>query len=104
MTNIFFPNASADEESYRKAFGLSEKEFRFVKQADKASRTFLIKHAQDSIIARLDLSAMPDLVKVLSGRPETVRECQALRETYGEAPAAWLPHFCGWTIPEATDA
>lgn len=104
MTNIFFPNASADEESYRKAFGLSEKEFRFVKQADKTSRTFLIKHAQDSVIARLDLSAMPDLVKVLSGRPETVRECQTLRETYGDEPAAWLPHFCGWTIPEAPDA
>ncbi len=37
-------------------------------------------------------------------RPETVRECEGLRETYGEEPAAWLPHFCGWTIPEATDA
>ncbi|WP_160011065.1 VirB4 family type IV secretion/conjugal transfer ATPase [Rhizobium sp. 18055] len=96
MTNIFFPNASADEESYRRAFGLSEKEFRFVKQADKANRTFLIKHASDSIIARLDLSAMPDLVKVLSGRPETVRECEALRQTYGEEPGDWLPHFCGW--------
>lgn len=97
MTNIFFPNASADEESYRRAFGLSEKEFRFVKQADKHSRTFLVKHAQDSIIARLDLSAMPDIVKVLSGRPETVRECEALRERFGENPGQWLPYFCGWT-------
>ena len=96
MTNIFFPNASADEPSYRQAFGLSEKEFRFVKQADKNSRTFLIKHAQDSIIARLDLSGLPDLVKVLSGRPETVRECEALRERYGDDPAVWLPYFCGW--------
>lgn len=96
MTNIFFPNASADEASYRHAFGLSEKEFRFIKQADKASRTFLIKHAQDSIIARLDLSAMPDLVKVLSGRPDTIRECEELRTLHGDDPAAWLPHFCGW--------
>lgn len=100
MTNIFFPNASADEESYRRAFGLSAKEFRFVKQADKASRTFLIKHAQDSIIARLDLTAIPDLVKVLSGRPETVRECEELRQLHGDDPAAWLPHFCGWDIGE----
>ncbi|WP_320188470.1 VirB4 family type IV secretion/conjugal transfer ATPase (plasmid) [Agrobacterium rosae] len=100
MTNIFFPNASADEESYRRAFGLSAKEFRFVKQADKASRTFLIKHAQDSIIARLDLTAMPDLVKVLSGRPETVRECEELRKIHGDDPAAWLPHFCEWDIDE----
>jgi len=100
MTNIFFPNASADEESYRRAFGLSAKEFRFVKQADKANRTFLIKHAQDSIIARLDLTAMPDLVKVLSGRPETVRECEELRQLHGEDPSDWLPHFCGWEIEE----
>lgn len=98
-SNIFFPNAAADEESYRRAFGLSEKEFRFIKQADKSSRTFLIKHAQDSIIARLDLSAMPDLVKVLSGRPDTVRECEELRKLHGDEPGAWLPYFCNWNQP-----
>ena len=74
----------------------SEKEFRFVRETDKSSRTFLVKHDRDSIIARLDLSAAGDLVRVLSGQPETVRECAELRELYGDEPEAWLPHFCGW--------
>ena len=96
QTNIFFPNAKADVSSYREYFGLTAKEFRYVKEADKNSRTFLIKHASDSIVARLDLSAMPDIVKVLSGRTETVREARILRERYGNDPANWLPYFCGW--------
>jgi type IV secretion system protein VirB4 len=50
----------------------------------------------DSVIARLDLSHMLDLVKVLSGNTESVAECAALRKQYGDDPAAWLPHFCGW--------
>ncbi len=103
QTNIFFPNAKADVSSYREYFGLTEKEFRYIKEADKNSRTFLIKHASDSIVARLDLSKMPDIVKVLSGRTETVREARALRQRYGNDPADWLPYFCGWKR-EGSDA
>jgi len=94
-TNIFFPNAKADTRSYREYFKLTAKEYAFVKNTAKESRSFLVKHASDSIVARLDLSAMPQLIKVLSGRAETVRECERLRREYGDDPAAWLPHFCG---------
>lgn len=97
-TNIFFPNAKADARSYREYFRLTAKEFRFVKETAKESRAFLVKHASDSIVAKLDLSAMPDLVKVLSGRADTVRECEVLRRQYGDDPAAWLPYFCGWEV------
>ncbi|MFC6487113.1 VirB4 family type IV secretion/conjugal transfer ATPase [Nitratireductor sp. GCM10026969] len=95
-TNIHFPNPRADEESYIKRFGLTVKEFNFVKFTPPEKRTFLIKHGKDSVIARLDLSAMPDVVKVLSGRKETIEECAALRAKYGDDPAHWLPKFCGW--------
>ncbi|KXF76373.1 hypothetical protein ATN84_15980 [Paramesorhizobium deserti] len=94
-TNIFFPNAKADTRSYRDYFKLTAKEYVFVKNTAKESRSFLVKHASDSIVARLDLSTMPELIKVLSGRAETVRECERLRQEYGDDPAAWLPHFCG---------
>ena len=50
----------------------------------------------DSVIARLDLSAMPDIVKVLSGRKDTIETCAALRASLGEDPGAWLFEFCGW--------
>lgn len=99
-TNVFFPNAKADERSYRQFFKLTTKEYNFVKNAPKESRSFLIKHASDSVIGKLDLSSMPDLIKVLSGSEKTVKECDELRARYGENPAAWLPVFCGWRIED----
>jgi type IV secretion system protein VirB4 len=96
-TNIFFPNAKADEASYVEAFRLSGKELAFIRQTAPESRTFLIRHAQDSVVARLDLSAMPDVIKVLSGRTETVREMERLRAELGDDPGRWLPAFCGWS-------
>lgn len=95
-TNIHFPNPRADEESYIRRFGLTLKEFSFIRNTPPEKRAFLIKHGNDSVIARLDLSPMPDFVKVLSGRKETVEECEALRARYGEDPSTWLRHFCGW--------
>ena len=40
---------------------------------------------------------MPDFVKVLSGRRETIAECEALRREHGNAPADWLKLFMGGT-------
>ncbi|RUW20607.1 MULTISPECIES: VirB4 family type IV secretion/conjugal transfer ATPase [unclassified Mesorhizobium] len=94
-TNIHFPNPRADEESYIKRFGLTVKEFNFIKNTPPEKRTFLVKHGNDSVIARLDLSSMPDMVKVLSGRKKTIEECAALREKYGDEPENWLAEFCG---------
>lgn len=95
-TTIFFPNPKADRESYVERFGLSETEFDWIRSTSATSRQFLVKHDHDSVIAKLDLSAMPDLIKVLSGRAETVAECERLRTRHGDAPENWLPYFCGW--------
>ncbi|MER8563248.1 VirB4 family type IV secretion/conjugal transfer ATPase [Mesorhizobium sp. M0578] len=95
-TNIHFPNPRADEESYITRFGLTVKEFNFIKNTPPEKRTFLVKHGNDSVIARLDLSSMPDMVKVLSGRKKTIEECAALREQYGDEPQKWLAEFCRW--------
>jgi type IV secretion system protein VirB4 len=95
-TNIHFPNPRADEESYIRRFGLTVKEFNFIRTTPPEKRTFLIKHGTDSVIARLDLSTMPDMIKVLSGRKETIEECARLRNELGDEPSAWLAKFCGW--------
>ncbi|APO70658.1 type IV secretion system protein VirB4 2 (plasmid) [Rhizobium gallicum] len=95
-TSIHFPNPRADEESYIRRFGLTAKEFNFIRTTPPEKRAFLIKHGNDSVIAKLDLGVMPDLIKVLSGRKETIEECAHLREIYGDDPAAWLGKFCGW--------
>jgi type IV secretion system protein VirB4 len=36
---------------------------------------------------------------VLSGRESTVRKLDALRESYGDAPAAWYPALTGAAWP-----
>jgi type IV secretion system protein VirB4 len=94
-TNIFFPNPKADDESYRKAFRLSAREVEWIRTSVPEQRSFLIKHGQDSVIAKLNLSGMSDLIKVLSGRTETVAELELLMEAVGSDPAIWLPIFMG---------
>ncbi|GLS18036.1 type VI secretion protein [Labrys miyagiensis] len=104
--NIFFPNVKADASSYQSSrdangqenggFKLTDTEFNWVRTALPESREFLIRSEHDSVIAKLDLSMMPDLVKVMSGTVESVEECARLRARYGEQPDQWLPYFCGW--------
>ncbi|GLI95303.1 type VI secretion protein [Methylocystis echinoides] len=96
-TNVFFANAKADDESYRRAFQLSDREMRWIRETAPEARSFLIKHGQDSVIAKLDLGGMPEFIKVLSGRTETVAELYSLMEEVGTAPEAWLPMFMGRT-------
>ncbi len=95
-TNLFFPNPKADHESYVGAFRLSEREMDWILRTDPQSRAFLIKHGRDSVIARIRLRGMEDLIKVLSGRVETVAELDRLRAEVGDDPKIWLPIFCGW--------
>ncbi|MHC1551056.1 VirB4 family type IV secretion/conjugal transfer ATPase [Phyllobacterium sp. K27] len=94
-THMFFPNPHADEDSHGGSLGLSSREVNWIKTTDPSSRSFLIKHGRESVIARLRLSGMDDLLKVLSGRAETIKELDVLREKLGDDPAGWLPVFCG---------
>lgn len=98
-TNVFFPNPKADDASYGEAFRLSEREVTWIRNTAPESRSFLIKHGRDSVIAKLNLSGMPDLIKVLSGRTETIAELDALRGRVGDDPAIWLPIFMGRNAP-----
>lgn len=92
-TQIFMANPKAQARDYCEGFGLTEHEFGLVKSLPDTSRCFLIKHGQDSVVARLNLSGEPDLLTVLSGRERTVRLLDTLREDLGEDPAVWLPRL-----------
>lgn len=94
-TNVFFPNPKADNESYQKAFRLSGREVEWIRNTAPEQRAFLVKHDHDAVIARLNLSAMPEIIKVLSGRTETVAELDELRARVGDNPEVWLPIFLG---------
>jgi len=92
-TQIFMINPKAQSADYCGGFGLTEHEFDLVRTLPDSTHCFLIKHGSDSVVARLNLSGMPDLLTVLSGRESSVRRLDDLRAQYGDAPADWLPHL-----------
>ncbi len=92
-TQIFMVNPKAQRDDYVTGFGLTDHEYDLVRTLPDSAHVFLIKHGTDSVVARLNLSGMPDLLTVLSGRESSVRRLDALRAEHGDAPEAWLPHL-----------
>ncbi len=92
-TQIFFPNPQGRAEYYRDGFHLTESEFLFIKENEAKSRQFLIKHGQDSVICRLDLSHMREEISILSADKKTIRLLDRCREEVGNDPENWLPLF-----------
>jgi type IV secretion system protein VirB4 len=101
-TMIFMPNSRARAEDYCEGFGLTSHELDVIRSLPAHSRCFLIRQADASVVVRLDLSGMPEVLTVLSGRESTVRKLDQLRETYGDAPAAWYPALTGAAWPDAS--
>lgn len=98
-TMLFMPNPRARAEDHCGGFGLSEHELQIIRTLPPQSRCFLVKQADASVVVRLDLAGMPEVLAVLSGREGTVRRLDALRADYGDAPAAWLPALTGADWP-----
>ncbi|MBW3559466.1 MAG: VirB4 family type IV secretion system protein [Proteobacteria bacterium] len=90
-TQIFMVNPKAQEAEYCGGFGLTSHEFDLIRTLPDTARCFLIKHGNDSVVARLNLSGMPELLTVLSGREGTVRRLDDIRKSVGDAPGDWLP-------------
>jgi type IV secretion system protein VirB4 len=93
-TKIFFPNADASREEFTQGFGLTEREFRLIKeQLEPGSRMFLVKQSHHSVVCRLDLKGFEAELAVISGRAAQVARVRELIDTLGAEPAAWLPTF-----------
>jgi type IV secretion system protein VirB4 len=94
-TQIFMPNPKAQADEYKVGFGLSDHELDLVRALPDSSRCFLIKHGNDSVVARLNLDGMAGALVVLSGRESSVRKLDTLRAKHGDDPAVWLPMLTG---------
>jgi type IV secretion system protein VirB4 len=93
-TKVFFPNADADFQEYTQGFGLTEREFKLVKeQLEPGSRMFLVKQAHHSVVCQLDLKGFDAELAVISGRAAEVRRMYRIMSTTGPDPNAWLPQF-----------
>lgn len=93
-TKVFFPNPDADARDYIDGFGLTEREFKLLKeQIEPGSRMFLIKQGHYSIVCALDLKGFDAELAVISGRRHTVEQMHQIMRTTGTEPAEWLPLF-----------
>ncbi len=91
-TQIFLPNLKATP-VYREIFMLSEREFILVKTTDPSTRFFLLKQDNDGVIARIDLSGMDEIIRVLSGRVDTIAILDEIMAKVGNNPDVWLPIY-----------
>ena len=91
-TQIFLPNLKATD-VYQKVFMLSDREFTLVKTTDPSSRFFLLKQDNDGVVARIDLSGMDDVIRVLSGKVETIALLDEIVAKVGADPTQWLDIF-----------
>lgn len=91
-TQIFLPNLKATV-VYREVFMLSEREFNLVKTTDPSTRFFLVKQDNDGVIARVDLGGMDEVIRVLSGRADTVALLDDIISEVGDDPDDWLPIY-----------
>ena len=89
-TQIFMVNPRARAEDYMNGFGLSRHEFDLVRTLPDSAHCFLIRHGNESVVARLDLSGEKDLITILSGRESTVRLFDELVDRTGPDPAHWM--------------
>ena len=91
-TKVFFPNADADLEEYMRGFGLTEREFKLIKeQLEPGSRMFLVKQAHHSVVCQLDLKGFDGELAVISGRARRWSACTRSCRSTGPSPTAWLP-------------
>lgn len=95
-TKVFFPNVDARATDYIDGFGLTDREFKLVKeQLEPGSRQFLIKQGHHSVVCELDLKGFEGALRVISGRTSEIERMHRLIEESGADPAAWLARFMG---------
>jgi type IV secretion system protein VirB4 len=93
-TKVLFPNADASLEEYTTGFGLSEREFRLIKERlEPGSRMFLVKQGHHSIVCQLDLQGFDAQLRVISGRASEVERMHRVIKRCGAQSEQWLPLF-----------
>jgi type IV secretion system protein VirB4 len=93
-TKILFPNSDANASEYIEGFGLSEREFKLLKeQLEPGSRMFLVKQGHYSVVCQLDLKGFDAALAVISGRASSVERLYSIMDQVGTDPTNWLPLF-----------
>ncbi|MDX1950007.1 MAG: hypothetical protein SFT90_05865 [Rickettsiales bacterium] len=91
-TKIILPNPNASQ-NYQTIFGLNESEFKAVTKLDLASHQFVLKRGEDSVVCKLSLQGMNDLLSVLTSNQESLLLMKSLIAQNGDNPDKWLAEF-----------
>lgn len=89
-TQIFMVNPKARAEDYMDGFGLSAHEYDLIRTLPDSAHCFLIRHGNESVIARLNLSGEKEILTILSGREATVRLYDEMAAHKGFNPNDWI--------------
>jgi type IV secretion system protein VirB4 len=92
-TQIFMTNPKARAVDYVDGFGLTPHEYEIVRTLPDDAHCFLIKHGNESVVVRLNLTGEQDMLTILSGRERTVRLLDEIRAAEGDDPADWIPRL-----------
>lgn len=92
-TQIIMPNSMASETDYMVGLKLTPREFNLIKTTPEGTGTFLVKKGKESVMVRMDLSGMNDMLSVLSSSIDNVHIVDEIIEEVGNDPQVWLPIF-----------
>lgn len=92
-TQLLLPNGEAEQADYIEGLKLTPREFHLVKHTEENSGQFLLKKGAESVLVRMDLSGMEDMLSVISASLDNVEVMRTAIEAVGSAPERWLPVF-----------
>ena len=92
-TQLLLPNGEAEQADYIDGLKLTPREFHLIKHTPENSGQFLLKKGTESVVVKMDLSGMEDMLAVLSASLDNVEIMHSIIDEVGEDPAAWLPLF-----------
>lgn len=90
---ILFANPKAQDSVYMDTFKITPRELDLIKSHASDSRMALYKQDNESIFCHIDLSAIADELRILSGNVNSVRVMDEVRSEFGESPHLWLTPF-----------
>ncbi len=92
-TLILFPNPAAKENIYCDELKLNSAEYQAIANNHPTSRLFLYKQEHESMLCKLDLSALKEELRVLSATERSNRLLDELIIEKGYNPTDWLPDY-----------
>ena len=92
-TQLLLPNGEAEQADYIDGLKLTPREFHLIKHTPENSGQFLLKKGAESVVVKLDLSGMEDMLSILSASLDNVEVMHTAIDEFGPDPADWLPVF-----------